>query len=339
MANEYDFLEPIPKTTVSVSLPSRGILYPKGTPMNSGKLSLTPMTMVEEAIFNTPGGDSIDRMLKRCIAETVEVNSLIGSDKFFLFLMLRAISYGPEYTFNWTCPSRKNMRESCGHKNTKTVNIPDDFQMKYLDDADVEPFTVRLPDSQREISFRLMRGYDEPVIERYSKGLETQRKQGITVENTVPAFRLSRQILKVDGKDVTNAPEEKLMAFIISLPAKDVQFLKAQVSFYTPGISTDVTLVCDSCGYVQEGDLPFTATFFRLSDEELIGSVGDEVRHDVLPEDEQPRDHDDGSSGADVAPQEADPSEGVGGVDGETEDRRHAPRRISRDNKTRSRRR
>jgi hypothetical protein len=339
MANEYDFLEPIPKTTVSVSLPSRGILYPKGTPMHSGKLSLSPMTMVEEAIFNNPGGDSIDRMLKRCIAETIEVNSLIGSDKFFLFLMLRAISYGPEYTFTWTCPARKTMRETCGHKNTKTVHIPDDFQMKYLADDDTEPFTVRLPETQREISFRLMRGYDEPVIERYAKGLEAQKKQGIMVENTVPAFRLARQILKVDGKDVTNAPEQKLLAFILSLPAKDVQYLRAKVSYYTPGISTDVTLVCDECGFVQEGDLPFTANFFRLSDEELEGPVGDEVRPDVLPGDEQPGDHDDGPSGTDVPPQEADRGEGVGSGVGEAQARRHAPRRVSRSDQTSSRRR
>lgn len=326
---DFDFLDPIPKTTVPVKLPSRGLLYPKGTPMNSGQLHLTPMTMVEEAIFYNfkADGNPVDRILKRCITETVDVNALLRSDKFFLFMMLRAVTYGAEYSFTWTCPAMKSIREACGCKNNTTVNIPGDFKMKYLSDEDEEPFVVRLPDSQKEISFRMLRGYDDPEIEKYSAKIEDDRKMGLQREDTTTAYRLSRQIVAVDGHVTKNAPEQKLLVFVLSLSARDTQFLKTQIGHYTPGINTDVTLRCSECGAVQEGDLPVTAEFFRCVDQDEGAAMGSEVRPDVLPEDVSEGDRDDGPSGAEVAPEPTAASPKVGDGSGATQARRLAPRR------------
>lgn len=298
---DFEFLEPIPKTSVSVKLPSRGVPYPKGTPMSSGKLTLTPMTMVEETMVTNPktaGGDTVDRILKRCIQESIDINMLLGSDKFFLFMMLRAVTYGSDYTFQWTCPSMTTPTELCGHRNTSTVRIPDDFQIKYLADEDVEPYTVRLPECQREISFRLLRGYDEPIIEAHKSTIDAQAKSGIQVVDTTPAFRLVRQIVKVDDKDVVEAPPEKMLAFVQSIPPKDIQLLKGRMAHFTPGLSTDVTLVCEECKNVHEWDLPFTANFFRVIDSNTGRPVGDEVRPDVLPGDALRGDNEDRPSGA-----------------------------------------
>jgi len=298
---DFDFLEPIPKTSVSVKLPSRGVPYPKGTPMASGKLTLTPMTMVEETMITDPktaGEDSVDKILKRCIQESVDVNALLGSDKFFLFMMLRAVTYGSEYTFQWTCPAMKNPVELCGHKNTTTVKIPDDFQIKYLADEDVEPYTVRLPECQREISFRLLRGYDDPVIDAYKAKIAAQSKAGIQVVDTTPIFRLVRQIVKVDGKDVTEAPEDKMLAFVQSIPPKDIQLLKGRMAHFTPGMSTDLTLVCEKCKAVHEWDLPITANFFRVVDSTTGRPIGDEIRSHVLSGDAPRGNNEDGSSRA-----------------------------------------
>jgi hypothetical protein len=274
---DFEFLEPIPK------------------------LTLTPMTMVEEAMVTNPktaGGDTVDRILRRCIQESIDVNVLLGSDKFFLFMMLRAITYGPDYTFEWTCPAMLTPTDICNTRNTTTVRIPDDFQVKYLADEDTEPYTVRLPDCQREISFRLLRGYDEPIIEGHSAKIEAQEKAGIQMMDTTPVFRLVRQIVKVDDKDVTEAPEDKMMAFVQSIPPKDIQLLKGRMAHFTPGLSTDITLVCEKCKNVHEWDLPFTANFFRVIDSTTGRPVGDEVRSDVLPGDASRGDNEDGPSGA-----------------------------------------
>lgn len=330
---EFDFLEPIPKTTVQVKLPSRGVPYPKGAPASNGKLTLAPMTMVEEAIFSNPraqGGEAVDTILKRCIQESIDVNALISSDKFFLFMMLRAVTYGPQYSFTWTCPTMKNPREVCGRKNEKTVRIPDDFQVKYLADEDTEPFVVQLKESGREISIRLLRGYDEPVIEKHSNDLEAKRKQGILITDTTQAYRLYRHIVAVDGKSIEKAPEDKVMAFILSLSSKDVQQLRDAIVYYTPGISTEVKLVCADCGTTHEWDLPFTADFFRAVDTEPGRTVGYEVRPDVPPRNEVQRDNEPGPSGTPVVLREAARDEGTGSRDREDQVRSPHVRRVSR---------
>lgn len=330
---EFDFLAPIPKTTVQVKLPSRGVLYPKGAAASNGKLTLTPMTMVEESIFSNPkaqGEEAVDAVLKRCIMESIDVNMLLSSDKFFLFMMLRAITYGPKYTFMWTCPTVKSPRETCGRKNEKTVQIPDDFQVKYLSDEDTEPYKVALKDSGKTISLRLLRGYDEPTIEKYSRELEAKRKQGIQIPDTTQAYRLQRHIVAVDGNSVEKAPEDKVLAFVLSLSSKDVQQLRDAVTFYTPGINTEVQLVCADCGTLHTWDLPFTADFFRAIDTEPQRTVVNEVRPDVSPRDEVPRDAEPGPSGTPVVLREAARDEGTGSGDREGQVRSAPVRRLRR---------
>jgi hypothetical protein len=265
---EFDFLEPIPKTSVTVKLPSRGVLYPKEHPASSGKLTLTPMTMLEESLLMSDGGldSAIDKILRRCVVENVDVNTLIGSDKFFLFIMLRAITYGSEYSFTWTCTKEKNGKP-CTYRNTTKVSIPDGFKVKYLADDDKEPFEFVLPDCKKTISFKLLRGTDEPRIEAYAKEIEYQKNEGIDRVNTTLAFRLICHIVAVDGKLVKGAPQDKLMAFVNSWTAKDRQALQQKINFYTPGIDTSLKVSCEKCGETHEMEMPYTVNFFRAVDD------------------------------------------------------------------------
>lgn len=281
---EFDFLEPIPKTAITVKLPSKGILYPKGHPAASGKLTLTPMTMLEEALLlneDDDFGKTMDQMLKRCIQESVDVNSLIVTDKFFLFMMLRAVTYGSDYTFEWLCRGNTNKGKPCNTRNTSTVQIPDNFMIKYLAEEDTEPFTVTLPETKRQISFRLLRGSDEPKIEKHSEEITNIKKNPNVVNkvDTTPAYRLMCHITAVDGNSVAKAPEDKLLAFVLSLPATDRQYLQNKINYYTPGISTTLTVVCKACHTATDLDMPITANFFRTSfqDEEQSGPSDDEV--------------------------------------------------------------
>jgi len=287
--SDFDFLEPIPKVSATVKLPSRGVLYSPEHPASGGKLTLTPMTMVDESLLmgDEPIDTLIDRILRRCLVEKLDVNSLIGSDKFFLFIMLRAITYGSSYTFTWTCSKSLGVKP-CGHTNTMTVNIPDSFKVKFLADTDKEPFTVTLPDSGKEISFRLLRGSDEPTIEAYTKEIKQKQDAGISTPDTTFVYRLMRHITGVDGHSVKDAPPDKLMAFITSLGAVDRQYLQKQIAFFTPGLDTLIKTTCEKCQNGHEMEMPYLASFFRaISDENEGGTVADEVRPHVLSADEE----------------------------------------------------
>lgn len=287
---DFDFLEPIPKAAMSVKLPSKGVPYPKDHPANGGKLTIVPMTMLEESFFlddNQEVTNIIDKVLNRCLQEKFDTNSLITSDKFFLFLMLRAVTYGSEYSFEWVCklPGKKN--KPCNTHNVSKVHIPNDFKMKYLEETDTEPFVVTLPETKKQISFRLFRGADEVRVENHIKKLEAFKGTEVQKLDTSAAYRLLCHIVAVDGNSVAKAPEDKLLAFILSLPARDRQYLQDKINYYTPGLNTDVTVVCATCGNVSVMDLPYTAGFFRSSfpDEEPEGTPDDEVRINVLPGD------------------------------------------------------
>jgi len=283
--SEFDFLKPIPKTTISVKLPSRGMLYRDDTPAGKGKVTLAPMTMVEESYFldpDLPFEKAIDKILKQCIQENLDVNTLLSSDKFFLFMMLRAVTYGAEYPFTWVCPADKEGGGTCRNKNSAVVHIPDDFKVKYLADDDKEPFKVILPDCQKEISFRLLRGYDDEHIDRFQKEGKAKQQENIRVIDRTAIFRLSRHITHVDGKAVKDAPQDLLLTFVSSFSAKDRQYLQQKINFYTPGLDTAVTLTCEKCGTVHEWDMPFTANFFRaVIEPDEANAVADEVRSDV----------------------------------------------------------
>ena len=99
---------------IDVILPSRGRFY--GDRLPDGKVTIRPMTVKEEKLL-AGGGNKLslaDKVLERCmISNTMPLKDMILTDKFFLLLNLRAISYGPEYTFELRC--------GCEFKFKKTI--------------------------------------------------------------------------------------------------------------------------------------------------------------------------------------------------------------------------
>jgi len=311
------FLEPVPKTAVVVDLPSRGVPYPDNSPEGSGKLTLNAMTMIDESeILNPPKGVSfskaVDSVLRKAIQETVSVNSLLSADKFYLFMMLRAVTYGQDYTFTWECQKEEG-GEICGHTNKNSVNIPGDFQVKALLPEDKEPFLVELPVSKKNVKFRLSRGVDELEVDAYEAEIKAKRKTGVMVADTTNIFRLAKLITHVDDNPITGdiAPDH-IVKFVNSLPAEDIALLRTQIEHYTPGMDTGIKVVCAQCKELTGMDLPITVSFFRPNYPVRGEPATNEVRHDVLHGDEPSRNNEDGPVGTPVVPQQAKRDQGRG---------------------------
>ena len=274
---DVSFLEPVAKTMTSVLLPSRGILYTGE--LAKGKVGLTAMTLLEEAMLSTMDDTekAVDNVIRRCILDPshVDMRELIASDKFFLMLVLRAITFGSKYSFTWTCRNRvvrNGIYTPCGASNRFSVNIPDDFRIKTLNPEDKEPYMVELPDSKRVIGVRLLRGFDEQEIDAYEKRLPEANK------HELPAYVVSRQIVSVDGNQITpDIPKEKVLKFVASLSAKDIAVLRDKIEYYTPGIDTTVNVTCARCGNSISMDLPLSAGFFRPEPSDQSGEDATEV--------------------------------------------------------------
>ena len=86
-----------------IDLPSKGKLYPKDSPLASGKVEIKYMTAREEDILTSQNlitkGIVVERLLNSLIVNP-DVNSsdLLIGDKNAIMVAARILAYGPDYT-------------------------------------------------------------------------------------------------------------------------------------------------------------------------------------------------------------------------------------------------
>jgi hypothetical protein len=90
--------------TEIIELPSKGLVYPKGNPLSSGKVEMKYMTAKEEDILTNQSyiqeGTVLDKLLQSLIISKINYNDLIVGDKNALLVASRILGYGKDYTFN-----------------------------------------------------------------------------------------------------------------------------------------------------------------------------------------------------------------------------------------------
>ena len=109
--------------TEIVDLPSGGSLYPKDSPLSSGKIEIKYMTAKEEDILTSQNlikkGLVIEKLLDSLIlTKGVKSDDLIIGDKNAVMIAARILAYGPEYTCEIVNPNTNE-------KLTHTFNIAD----------------------------------------------------------------------------------------------------------------------------------------------------------------------------------------------------------------------
>jgi len=71
--------------TEVIDLPSKGLLYPKDSPLASGKLQMKYMTAKEEDILTNQNyiqkGIVIDKLLQSLIVDNIDYNQLVTGDQ------------------------------------------------------------------------------------------------------------------------------------------------------------------------------------------------------------------------------------------------------------------
>ncbi len=102
--------------TEVIDLPSKGYLYPEGSPLRSGKLDLKYMTAASEDILTNQSylksGIMIDKLLQSLIATPgVNYDDILVGDKNAILYAARILGYGPEYNFKTENPSTSEMEE------------------------------------------------------------------------------------------------------------------------------------------------------------------------------------------------------------------------------------
>ena len=89
--------------TEEVTLPSKGLLYPEGSPLKKGVIEMKYMTAREEDILTNQNyiekGTVIDKLLKSLIVTPINYNDLLLGDKNAILIAARILGYGKDYEF------------------------------------------------------------------------------------------------------------------------------------------------------------------------------------------------------------------------------------------------
>jgi hypothetical protein len=234
--------------TETVELPSRGLLYPKDSPLAEGKIEMKYMTAKEEDILTNINyikqGVVIDKLLESLITTKINYGDLLISDKEAIMIAARILSYGKDYAINV-------------YGQEQVIDLTT-IQHKEIDEslykAGVNEFEFMLPHTNNVITFKLLTHADEKAIQQEVKGLQKIHKDNLTEGTT----KLKRMITSVngirEGKDIREFIDNYLLA-------RDARALREEYKRVNPGI--DLTVQITNEDGVEEGiELPIGIDFF-----------------------------------------------------------------------------
>lgn len=232
--------------TEIVELPSQGKLYPKTSPLSTGKITLRYMTAADEDTLTNQSyiekGIVVDKLLQSLIVDkSIDYGELLVGDKNALLIAARILGYGSKYEFEYR-----------GHKEVvELAELPQKPLHPDFVKATSNNFTFVCPASGTVLEFRLLTHADEQAIEQELKGLRKIRKDNVPELST----RLKYMITSVDGvtdrKAVRDFVDQRFLA-------RDSRAFRRYVADLQPDI--------DMKFYPEDGpedgvDIPVTVSF------------------------------------------------------------------------------
>ncbi len=235
--------------TEMVELPSEGHFYFEGHPLSSGKVEIKYMTAKEEDILTSQNliqqGLVIDKLLQSLIVDkSINIDDMLIGDKNAIMVAARILGYGKDYEFEYD-----GIEQTVDLSTLESVKL--DFS-KFTKGKN--EFNFKLPNSEREITFKLLSGKDEKEIDT-----EVKAKLKISEEQSSElTTRLKHMILTVDGKSeksyINNFVDNEFLS-------RDSLAFRQYLSSITPDVDM-TTKVVDSAGKESEVAVPVTVRFF-----------------------------------------------------------------------------
>ena len=235
--------------TETVELPSKGLLYPKDSPLASGTIDMKYMTAKEEDILSNTNyirkGIVLDKLMQSLIVtENFDYNQLLIGDKNAIMIASRVLSYGKDYTVNY---------------------LGEDIvvDLSKFDNKEIDPiitkegkneFEFKLPKTDNLIKFKLLTHKDQKDIDSELAGLKKLNKDDSSGSTT----RLKYIITGVNGttekKDIREFVDKYLLA-------SDARALRSYYAKIQPDVNMTFTYT-DEEGGEEEVDLPIGLDFF-----------------------------------------------------------------------------
>lgn len=210
--------------TEAVELPSKGLAYPKSSPLSKGVVEMRYMSAKEEDILTNQNylqkGTVIDKLLQSLLVdESIVYGDLLIGDKDALMVAARILGYGKEYEITY-------------QGEPYVVDLTE-IQNKKVDLSALEKsgneFSFTLPATDTEVTFKLLTHADEQKIDQEIQGMKKINKDFSGDLST----RLKHMITSVGGsrdvKDIRKFVDTQLLAV-------DSRALRKYVESVQPGV-------------------------------------------------------------------------------------------------------
>jgi len=243
----YDF------PTEMVELPSKGKLYPEGSPLRSGTIEMKYMSAKEEDILTNDSfikqGVVLDKLFKALIVTPIEYNDLLLCDKNAVMIAARVLGYGKDYEIVVNHP--KTGEE---HKVTVDLTKLAEKEINWsAHEAGKNEFEFELPASKRKVLVQLLTQRQQRKIDAELKNL-AKLKRNATLTTT-----LKHVIIGVDGeKDPI-----KVRKFIdTELLAIDSRAVRTYLKTITPEIDLSIEVPDGESGDTFRSPIAIGLDFF-----------------------------------------------------------------------------
>ena len=251
--------------TEIVTLPSKGLLYPKDNPLSSGTVEMKYMTAKEEDILTTQSyikdGTVLDRLFKSLIVGNgegiaIKYSDLVVGYKNAVMIAARVLGYGKDYEV-------EILDQSTGNKQKDTIDLTQFENKPYDGSNQIEfyknEFEYTLPHSNRIITFMSTTEKVEQNIKYQLSVAEKRNRKKRDNTTTSRTTRLKNTILSVDGdydkKTISNFVDNELFAM-------DSKSLRAYMNEVVPDIDLTYEFESEQTGERREIMLPIGVTFF-----------------------------------------------------------------------------
>jgi hypothetical protein len=209
--------------TETIELPSKGLLYPKDSPLASGTIEMKYMSAAHEDILTNQSyiqnGTVLDKLLQSLIVTKINYDDLLIGDKNAIMIAARILGYGKDYKFMY-----RGEEETVDLSKIENSPLHEEVQK-----ATSNEFAFTLPGSGNVVTFKLLTHGDEKKIEQEMKGLAKINKNNSSTITT----RLKYQILSVNGE--TEKP--KIREFVDNyLLAQDSRALREKIKALSPDV-------------------------------------------------------------------------------------------------------
>jgi len=233
--------------TETVTLPSKGLLYPETSPLAKGEIEMKYMTAKEEDILSNSNyirqGTVIDKLLQALIITPIDYNELLIGDKNAILVAARILGYGKDY----------NITFGGNEYNVDLTQIKDKEVDFSLFKRGINEFTYSLPHSSNTITFKILTHGDEQKIDAEIKGLQKVNPNSSSEVTT----RLKYMITSVEGKRDQKDIREFIDNYLI---AKDARALRQHYSSISPDLN--MKYIPTDENYTGEGiDIPININF------------------------------------------------------------------------------